>query len=142
MNPSAPTFQWWLSINDARRRIHDLEVEKAGIVRGMDALLFRFASTLSPPWPVRPVIQRLSQGNVYVRWRLPGRNGQQPYVDLTSEDGRLLLQSLSVDVRRLLVQFAREVLCLNLAHSKCQSEWMRLRQFVSDNESLIVMMGR
>lgn len=135
-NNTNTAFQWRLSLMDARHRIHALEVEKATIARAMETLIQRFTTTFSVPCLVRLTLQRVAQGNVYVRWRLPGRNGDQPYVDMAGETGRALLQSFSVDMQRLLMQYAYEAMCLNLAHSVRQSEWLRLRQFVADYESL------
>lgn len=130
---------WDISLADARRRLRELDGEKAEVVQAMGALAQRFGRTFTPPWPAHPVVQRLAQGRVYVRWRLPGRNGDQPYVDLAGESGQALLPALPREVRQAFARFAREAACLNLAHSLRQSEWLRLRQFLAECEALRVL---
>lgn len=130
---------WDMSLADARYRVRELDGEKADVVQAMESVVQRFGRTFTPPWPAHPVVQRLAQGRVYLRWRLPGRNGDQPYVDLVGESGQTLLQALSGDVRRVFVRFAREAACLNLAHSLRQGEWLRLRQFLAECEGLLAI---
>ncbi len=126
---------------EARHRVRVLETEKAGIMRAMEHLAQRFSHTFTQS-VVRPSIQKVAQGHVYLRWRLLGHRGHQPYIDLASASGRSLLLTLSGDMQPLLVQYGREAMALNLAHSVRQSEWVRLRQFVSDSESLLSFRDR
>lgn len=136
------TALWRRSQGDARDRIHVLEVEKVVIARAMESLVQRFIHTFTGPCQLRLVLQRVAQGHLYLRWRVPDRHGQQPYLDMTGAAGRILLQRFSADMQQLLLQYGRDVLSLNLAHSIRQSEWVRLRQFVADYESLNSIRGR
>ena len=135
--PTSRGSTWTMSFAQARRRISELETERVAIVRAMEELAQRFGQTFTPPWPAHPVVQRLAQGHVYLRWRLRGRNGNQPYVDLADESGQALLRSLPVEVRQAFTRFACEAVSLNLAHSLRQGEWVRLRQFVAESEALL-----
>lgn len=139
--PAPQASVWTMSLAQARRRLSELESERGAILRAMEDLVQRFGRTFTPPWPAHPVLQRVAQGRVYLRWRMRGRNGRQPYVDLAGESGRALLQSLPVEVRQAFVRYAREAACLNLAHSLRQGEWLRLRQFLVECEALRASTG-
>lgn len=115
-----------------RQRIHDLEKEKADLVKRMEALAQEFQQVFRRPWPAHPVVQRVAGGHVYVRWRCQGRNGKQNYLDLTGEAGQRLLSALDPPVKSLYVRYGQEMLNLNLGHAVRQSEWARLRQYLSD----------
>lgn len=115
-----------------RQRIRDLETEKAELVKGMETLAQEFQQVFRRPWPAHPVVQRIAGGHVYVRWRCQGRNGKQNYVDLTGEVGQRLLAALDPPVKSIYVRYGQEMLNLNVAHAVRQSEWTRLRQYLSD----------
>jgi len=115
-----------------RRRIAEIESGQQLIVKAMEQLAREFQAEFRPPWPVHPVVQRVGGGRVYVRWRLPGVNGQQPYVELTSETGEAVLADLSQRVQMAYHRYWREGIELNLNHALLLAEEMRLRQFLAE----------
>jgi hypothetical protein len=127
---------WRVSLPDIRRRVKQLDFEKTETVQAMRALAKRYEHTFSSPRPVYLVMQRLAQGHVYLRWRLPACNGHQPFIDFTSDEGWTVLHKLPGEVRQMLLRYVREVAELNLAHSLRQGEWLRLRRFMADNEKM------
>lgn len=135
--PARRPASWAVSLAEARHRLRELEGEKAAVIQAMEAMVQQFSRTFSPPWPAHPVVQRLAQGRVYLRWRLSGRQGNQSYLNLAGEGGQAWLQALSGEVRQVFTHFARDAVCLNLAHSLRQGEWLRLRQFLAESEVLL-----
>jgi hypothetical protein len=120
------------SRSKVRQRIRELDAEKVGLVKRMEALVQEFQQAFRRPWPAHPVVQRIAGGHVYVRWRLQGRNGKQNYVDLACETGQTLLATLDLPTRDIYVRYGQEMLNLNLAYALRQSEWTRLRQYLAD----------
>lgn len=120
------------SRSKVRQRIRDLETEKGELVKRMEALAQEFQHTFRRPWPAHPVVQRIAGGHVYVRWRLQGCNGRQNFVELASEAGLALLNRLDPAVRNVYLCIGRTMIDLNLEHALCQSEWVRLRQYLGD----------
>lgn len=77
-------------------------------------------------------------GHYQLRWRASTRLGEgQKYFELCDSDtGRSLAQSLPVSTRKVLLQYERLRLDLNLASSLCHHELRRVREYGSKLEAL------
>jgi len=126
---------------EARRRLLELGQSKVDTEYAMHDLVAQWGSDFRPPWMVHPVLQRVAGGYVYIRWRLSGVNGRQPFVDPAGETGKTLLRSVSPEMVDLLRKYWRRTLDLNVAHSVAHGEWQRWERYLSDREQVDAYAG-
>ncbi len=119
-----------------RQRLQALDAESRDRVKRMENLVRGFQQTFRPPWPVHPVMQRVAQGYIYVRWRLSGKQGQQKYLDPGSDAAGMLMREIGQDVAKVYVAYVRQALRLNLEYALCRGEALRLRQYLNDLERI------
>lgn len=133
---SNPVNSLSVTRGEARRRLQELGQSKANTEYAMYELVSQWGSNFRPPWVVHPVLQRVAGGYVYVRWRLSGVNGRQPFVDPVGDTGRTLLNSFSPEMAEILRTYWRNTLDLNVAHSVAHGEWQRWERYLCDRERL------
>jgi len=123
---------------EARRRLAELGQSKGDTEYAMHDLVSQWSSAFRPPWVVHPVLHRVSGGYVYIRWRLAGVNGRQPFVDPAGDSGKALLSSVSTALAAVLRDYWRATLDLNVAYSVAHGEWQRWERYLCDREQLDV----
>ena len=121
---------------EARRRLTELGQSKVDTEYAMQDLVSQWGSSFRPPWAVHPVLHRVGGGYVYIRWRLAGVNGQQPFVDPAGDSGKALLSSVSPALAAVLRDYWRATLDLNITYSVAHGEWQRWERYLSDRVQL------
>lgn len=126
---------------EARRRLLELGQSKLDTEYAMHELVAQWGADFRPPWVVHPVLQRVAGGYVYIRWRLSGVNGRQPFVDPAGDSGKTLIDTVSPELAAVLREYWRRTLDLNVAHSVAHGEWQRWARYLSDREQLDAQVG-
>ncbi len=110
----------------ALEEIKVCEGQRAEIVLAMDKLVEAFKVSFRLPCPLYLSKQSLASGAVYLRWRKSGVKGKQPYIQLESELGQVILGSLPGSVWGSYLRFQEQVIGLNFRHASLLAEQRRL----------------
>lgn len=112
-----------------RGRVEHLQAEQQRIVRMMYALIDDYDRTFSGNLPAYLVFHKTANGN-YVRWRMSGV--KQRYFAIADDAvGESFLTSQSPTVRKVLLDFERQRLRLNLLHGLYFYESKSLERLIS-----------
>lgn len=123
---------------ETAKKIKRLDHQRNHTVEQMELLSQKFKKTFRPPWPIHLSVHRVARGNVYLRWRGPGVNGQgQPYIDLFGSDiGEKILQRHTQRVRNIFWEFESQRIELNVIHSVATGCWQRIRKYEEELTNL------
>lgn len=126
------SFLPFKSHNEVCHRIEVLEAENIQIVKIMMELAEYFRQVVSEPREIYLSVQEVRSFTVYIRWRKKGVRGNQPYLVLSSLEGKDFLLRQSQSLHALYLGFNQSALELNLAHSLRLNGIRRLRKYLRD----------
>jgi hypothetical protein len=114
------------NIREARAQLDELERRRGKLQQMGQGMLqeFRERFPSAPAYPTRYSDRTLTG----YRWRRAGHKAVS--FDLTSETGRIHLDTLPADVRKVWLAFERRRIYLNLALALTDYERIRLRDFL------------
>lgn len=120
------------NLREAKAQLEELERRRTKLQQlGRDMVQeFRERFPMAPAYPARYSDRTLTG----YRWRRAGHNAVS--FDLTSDTGRVMLEQIPADVRRVWLSFERRRIYLNLALAITDYERIRLRDFLERLERL------
>lgn len=117
------------NIRSLRNRVELLQNDRAFILKQMQSLINEYDTTFSNQLDAYLVFHKTGNGN-YLRWRMSGV--KQRYFGISGDEiGESFLTSNSPTVQKVLLDYERNRLKLNLSHGLCFYEIKSLNRLIS-----------